>query len=85
MDIHPADAAARQSVQLDELESFVVARGFRPRHFRQKAEDLGTLLEPAERQFTEYEGMNENQTVAQESPQPGVVFPQMIDPDRRVG
>ena len=67
MDIHPANAAACQPVPLDEHESFVLARGFRPRHFRQKAEDLGALLKPAERQFTEYEGMNENQTVAQES------------------
>ncbi len=81
MDVDPADAAARKFVTVDELEDLVVVRGLRPRHLPEKTEDLGAPLEPAERQLTEDERVDENEPVAQEGFQPRVASAQMIDPD----
>src|SRR5712692_6412674 len=84
MDVHPAHAAASEVVSVDELEGLVVAGGLCPRHFLEKTEHLGAPLQPAERQLTHDERVDENEPALQKGREPRVAFAQMIDPDRCV-
>jgi hypothetical protein len=84
MDIHQANAAARKLVAVDELEGLVMVRHLGSGHLPEKAEDLRASLQPAERQLTEDERVDENEPVAQKRLQPRVASAQMVDPDRRI-
>src|ERR1700679_2359375 len=84
MGINVTDAASEKSAPSNKLQNLFLACSQRLRELSQCREDQIATIQIAHCQFADDKRVYENSSPIQQQPHLGVVFAEMIDPNRRI-